>query len=47
MNKEMQFFNWVIVVALMVGLLAGVSWAEYPDRPITLIGIWGPAEAQI
>jgi tripartite-type tricarboxylate transporter receptor subunit TctC len=25
----------------MVGLLAGVSWAEYPDRPITLIGIWG------
>lgn len=42
MNGKKHFFWGAAMAALVVGLVAGVSWAVYPERPITMIANYTP-----
>ena len=42
MKKTRHFIGEVFLIALVVGLGAGISMAAYPDRPITMIANYTP-----
>ena len=42
MKKTRHFIGEVFLIALVIGLGAGISMAAYPDRPITMIANYTP-----